>query len=266
MPAPVVASLHVYPVKSCRGIALERATIERRGIRHDRRWMVVDPAGQFLTQRAHPRLSLVDTRLDDAFLTLSAEGRGEVRVPLLPAASARRRVTVWGSDVLAASCGEEVDEWLTRHLGVPAALVFMPDDTERPVDPQYARPGDLVGFADGYPVLLATTASLGDLNSRLSAAVPMNRFRPNVVLAGTEPWAEDTWTSVRLGQVSMRVAKPCGRCVMITVDQDTGERGEEPLQTLVTFRKQGSSVCFAQNCVPDTLGVVAVGDTVEVEA
>jgi uncharacterized protein YcbX len=140
----------------------------------------------------------------------------------------------------------------------------MPDDVERAVSPDHSRPGDIVGFADGFPLLLATTASLEDLNARLTVPVPMNRFRPNVVVEGCSPWEEDGWTQVTVGQVPFRVAKPCGRCVIITTDQRTGERGVEPLRTLATFRQKDGKVNFAQNCVPDADGVLAVGDELRV--
>ncbi len=264
-----VTELHVYPVKSCRGIALRSSPVGRRGLEHDRRWMIVDGAGTFVTQREAPVLARVDVALDAAALLLSADGHGQVQVDAAQtAAGTRRKVLVWRSDVDALDCGDEVARWLNGLLapsvGPGVRLVYMPDDVERSVSPDHARPGDIVGFADGFPMLLATTASLEDLNARLAVPVPMNRFRPNVVVEGTAPWEEDGWTQVMVGPVPFRVAKPCGRCTIITTDQRTGERGPEPLRTLTTFRRAGNSVNFAQNCVPDAPGTLAVGDALRV--
>jgi uncharacterized protein YcbX len=260
-----VASLHLYPVKSCRGIDVARWEIGRRGLRHDRRFMIVRADGGFMTQRETPALARVAVDIDGASLALSAEGHGEVRVPLSPPErTSRRRVRVWRSEVDAVDCGPEAAGWLSAFVGEPASLVHMPDDVERAVSPDHARAGDIVGFADGFPVLVTTAASLADLVARLPSPVPMARFRPNVVVEGGAPWAEDRWKRVRVGAVPMRVAKPCARCVMITTDQRTGERGPEPLRTLATFRTEGGSVLFGQNCIPDATGFLEVGSDVEV--
>lgn len=266
MARPTVRALHVYPVKGCRGVSLERAIVEHRGLRHDRRWMIVDDAGRFLTQREHAGLARVDAIVDPGGLTLGVEGKRTLRVPRPDDGSPRMRVRVWQSDVDALRCGDEADVWLGAILGVRVHLVFMPDDAQRDVDPAYGRAGDVVSFADGYPVLVATEASLADLNRRLEAPVPMDRFRPNVVLSGTAAWAEDGWRVIRIGDVTMRVVKRCGRCVVTTIDQRTGAQGAEPLRTLATFRRHEGSVAFAQNCIPDTIGTLKVGDPVEVLA
>ena len=212
-----------------------------------------------------PSLARVDVAVEASALVLSAEGHGQVRIPASQtAAGARRRVRVWSSEVDALDCGDEVAAWLAAWVGSPVRLVHMPDDVERAVAPEYSQPGDIVGFADGFPLLLATTASLEDLNARLAAPVPMNRFRPNVVVEGSVPWEEDQWARVTMGAVAFRVAKPCGRCTIITTDQRTGERGVEPLRTLATFRQEDHKVNFAQNCVPDGAGSIAVGDELRV--
>jgi uncharacterized protein YcbX len=262
--------MFVYPVKSCRGIALERATIERRGLRHDRRWMIVDDMGRFVTQRTEPRLALIETALQGEELVLTAPGLPALTLALAGdtqgGAGARRQVTVWRDQVYAVDCGEAASAWIRDWLGRPGSVVFMPDDVERPVNPARARPGDVVGFADAYPLLLTSTSSLDDLNARLEQPVPMDRFRPNLVVSGGAPWSEDGWARLRVGEgeVAFRVAKPCDRCTVTTVDQRTGERGVEPLRTLATFRKNGNDVLFGQNCLPDVLGQIAVGDSVHV--
>lgn len=260
MPA-YVSALFVYPVKGCRGIPLSRAHVEARGLRHDRRWAIVDAGGTTLTQRNHPRLALVDVAVEGDALVLSSADAGApaLRLPLAPDGR-RRSVTVWSDTVEAIDAGDRAARWATELLGVTASIVHMPDDVRRQVKPAYSRPGDIVGFADAFPLLLASSASLADLNARMERPLPMNRFRPNVVVDGCTPWEEDGWTHVRIGDLPVRVPKPCDRCVVTTTDQRTGERGVEPLRTLATFRKRGNDVLFAVNAVPDAAGEIAVGD------
>jgi uncharacterized protein len=178
------------------------------------------------------------------------------------------KVTVWGSTVLAAAAGAAADAWFSDFLGEPARLVYLDDPTRRAVDPEFGAADDVVSFADGYPLLLTSTGSLAELGSWLTdagaAPVPMNRFRPNAVVSGFAPWAEDQWRRVRIGAVTFRVAKPCGRCVVTTTDQVTGERGKQPLALLGQRRRFGSALVFGQNVIPDSPGELRVGDPVEV--
>ena len=225
--------------------------------------MIVDGAGQFVTQRTHPHLALVDVTLTVDSVVLSAPGKKRLELPITASPdAARRRVRVWRDDVDAVECGAEASAWASDWIGSPASIVFMPDNVLRPVNPDHARDGDIVGFADGFPLLLASTSSLDDLNARLEQPVPMDRFRPNVVVTGCAPWLEDSWARIRVGDISLRVAKPCSRCVITTTDQRTAERGLEPLRTLATFRALGNDVLFAQNCIPEGFGTIAVGDPV----
>jgi hypothetical protein len=175
-------------------------------------------------------------------------------------------VTVWRSTLPAATATETAALWLSDILGRPCHLVFMADPASRPVDPAYAQPHDTVSFADGFPVLLASTASLDDLNTRLANPVPIGRFRPNLVVSNAVPWAEDAWRRIRIGDVVFRLPKPCTRCIVTTVDQQTGERPDpqEPLRTLATFRRGAGGVMFGQNMVPEAPGRISVGDTVHV--
>jgi uncharacterized protein YcbX len=188
-----------------------------------------------------------------------------LRLPLAPDGGRRRSVAIWRDTVDALDAGDEAARWATELLGTPASIVFMPDDVRRAVNPKYAREGDIVGFADAFPLLLATTASLADLNARMERPLPMDRFRPNVVVDGCGAWDEDAWTRVRIGALPVRVLKPCDRCVVTTTDQRTGERGVEPLRTLATFRRRDNDVLFAVNGVPDAEGEIAVGDPFTVE-
>ncbi len=272
--APRIRALFVHPVKACRAIPLPRACVGARGVRHDRRWMFVDAEGAMLTQRTHPQLARVQVSLheDENALVLALTGSPlpplRVALDAPPPGSPRRRVIVWDDETEGVDLGAEPARWATAALGEPAAMVFMPDEIERPVDPRYGGPGDVVGFADGYPLLLASISSLDDLNARLAPGPPvgMDRFRPNVVLDGFEPWAEDGWTRLRLGDLPVRTVKPCARCVVTTTDQQTGERGPEPLRTLATFRNRDGKVMFAVNAIPDAAGTLAVGDPVTVLA
>ena len=259
-----VTDLTVYPVKSCAGIRLDRAEVTPTGFAHDRQLMVVDAEGEFVSQRSEPRLALVRvTMLDGGALRLEAPGVQALEVDLT-ADAGRREVVVWGDRVMAASVGPSGDRWLSAFLDRPCALVRMPADTVRAVDPDEAGPGFRVGFADGYPFLLLSEASLDELNRRLERPLTMDRFRPNLVVDGCPPHAEDGWRRVRIGEVVLRVVKPCSRCTVTTVDQATGERGVEPLATLATYRRSGRHVMFGQNLVPETTGVITVGDPVEV--
>ncbi|HET7732024.1 MAG TPA: MOSC N-terminal beta barrel domain-containing protein [Usitatibacter sp.] len=264
-----VAALHVYPVKGLKGIDLEAARCTGRGLEHDRRWMVVDAAGEFMSQREHPRMATVWTELAAEALVLSAPDMPEVGVPLAPPPGPARKVRVWNSVCDALDASAEADAWLSRYLGVACRLVYMPETTRRPSNPEFAGEGELVGFADGYAYLLVGEASLADLNARLAArghpALPMNRFRPNVVLRGSDAYAEDAWGDVRVGSAVLRGVKPCGRCAVTTTDQATGEvRGPEPLATLATYRDSARfGVMFGMNFVTVREGRIALGDRLE---
>jgi len=263
----LVRALFVYPVKSCRGIALDRADVEARGLRHDRRWMIVDGTGMFVTQRAEPRLTHVEVAIDErqATLVLSSPDQRPLHLPLEPREGASLKVRVWRDEVDALHAGDEAARWMSAFLGAPASIVFMPDAVERPVRPDFAEPGDHVSFADAFPLLVTTTDSLDDLNARLDQPLPMNRFRPNIVVGGCTPWEEDEWRRARVGAVPVRLPKGCDRCVVTATDQLTGERGVEPLRAMASFRRRtDGKVYFGVNAVPDAPGTIAVGDRVTV--
>ena len=266
--ATTLAALHIYPVKGLKGIELKEARATERGLEHDRRFMVVDEEGVFLTQRDHPQMATIWTDIDDGRLTLAAPDMGEVAVPLAPDAPAAMKVQVWRSMVDAAHVSNAADAWLSECLGFACQLVYMPDASRRFSNPDYAGEGRQVGFADGYAYLVTGEASLADLNRRLAErghpALPMNRFRPNLVVAGAAPYAEDGWKDVRIGGAVLRAAKPCGRCQVTTTDQATGEvAGPEPLATLSTYRDSTEfGVMFGMNCVTVQPGALRVGDPV----
>ena len=263
-----VSAINVYPVKGLKGIALESAECTDRGIRHDRRWMVVDGEGVFLSQRSHPRMATVWTELTDSALVLSAPDEDSVEISLDPPPAGSMKVQVWNSICDAVPASREADLWLSRYLETPVRLVYMPDDSVRHSNNKYAGEGKRLGFADGYAYLVISEASLADLNARLAAkkhpALPMNRFRPNIVLAGSEAYAEDTMGEVRIGAATLRGVKPCGRCQVTTTDQATGEvTGPEPLLTLASYRDSSEfGQMFGMNMVSVRPGLVRVGDAV----
>jgi uncharacterized protein len=265
-------SIHVHPVKAFRGFDSREAVVEPWGLAGDRRWMLIDDGGKVVTQRQQPRLALAAAELlPGGGLRLSAPGMTPLEVPVpppagtLPAELFRDKVEV----VLADNAAHA---WCSAFLGADVRLVHMHDPaTCRPVDPQYALPGETVTFADGYPLLLTTVASLAALNSLIARGdhpdegpLPMNRFRPNMVVSGSAAWAEDGWSRLAIGEVAFRVAKVSGRCLVTTIDQGTAERGREPLLTLAGHRRIDGSLVFGQNLVPTTRGTIRVGDPVTI--
>ncbi|MFY1633764.1 MOSC domain-containing protein [Solwaraspora sp. WMMB335] len=270
-----VAALHTYPVKGCRRLDHADARVEPWGLAGDRRWMIIDPEGVGLTQRTTPRLVTIHPRTAPGRLVLRAVGRPALDVPE-PVDGRPVPVRVFRNmdPVPARLAGDAATDWLGDLLGRPARLVWLADPTARAVDPIHGHPGDVVSFADGYPLLLTNTASLDMLNGWLAETgdpavpLPMDRLRPNIVVAGVEPWAEDTWlgTRLRIGAVTFRVAKSCARCVVTTTDQDTGERGEQPLRILARHRRVAGKVLFGVNIIPETGGPIATGDPVHPES
>lgn len=257
-----VSEIWIHPIKSCRGIPVEHARLERRGLADDRRYMLVDPSGRFVTQREEHRLALVAVTLQPDTLELAAPDLPTLAVPRRPARGERTTVSVWRSecDALVEPQGSA---WFSRLLGRPLRLVYMPDDVERGVSPARARPGDIVSFADGYPLLLISQASLDDLNARLETPIEIRRFRPNIVISGCAPFAEDEPARLRIGAVELRNVKPCARCVITTVDPETATAGKEPLRTLAAYRKTDDGVLFGVNLVHEGVGEIRVGDPVE---
>lgn len=223
--------------------------------------MIVRDDGMFITQRTHPRLGRVQTELSERGILLGYEDQ-QLEIPATLEAGDRIAVTVWRSVVEAIEYAP-ARALISEVVGDSARLVYMPDDVERAVSEPYARVGDIVSFADGFPVLLASTASLRELERRAGRPFAMTRFRPNIVVSGGEPFEEETWNRLSIDGVGFRVAKPCERCVVTTIDPETGETGKEPLRTLATFRKQGDSVMFAVNLIPESIGELGVGAPVQ---
>lgn len=269
-----VTALYTYPVKSCAGIAHDQITLTATGPLLDRRWMIGSEEGDKalaqVTQREQPKLALVQPTITAGTLVLSAPGMSDLVIPLHDRAQSEARQKIWSDTVTAHDEGEEAAEWFSAFLGVPVRMLRMPDDYTRRVDTRYSPEFAQVSFADGYPLLLISEASLEDLNAKMAArgkpALPMNRFRPSMVVAGCEPFAEDTWQRFEVAGIPFDVVKSCARCVTTTVDQARGEvvDSAEPLATLATYRKAARGVMFGQNVVHRGLGTLRVGDRVQV--
>jgi uncharacterized protein YcbX len=260
-----VSALYRYPIKSCKGHALQEAHTDARGIVGDRSMMVVDIYNEFLTQRELPRLALIEPVLRGEEVTLRAPGMEELS--FAPTNDGRRvQARVWKSICDAIDQGNEAALWLQDFLAAPVRLVRMADDFHRPLNPQYARSAsDTTGFADGYPFLVLSQASLDDLNARLSMPIPMNRFRPNIVVSGCAPHAEDDWHDFSINGIRFAGVKLCARCPIPTIDQERGEvTGREPIKTLATYRTIQQQVMFGQNAIAANTGVLHVGDIVVV--
>jgi len=260
----VLSGLYFYPVKSVAGVALNSGPVDSRGVRYDRHWMVVDAAGRFITQREVPKMAQIQVGMTPGGLRFCAPGMAELDVPLIHDEAESVEAEVWGDVVCSHYAGSGPADWLSEFLGRECRLVYLTDLSHRPVDPQYAKADDQVGFADGFPFLLISEASLEDLNSRLASPITMTRFRPNLVVKGCPPYAEDNWKKIRIGEMIFRVSKPCSRCVIPGIDPATGEKSKEPLKTLNSYRRQGRKVYFGQNLIHDGPGQLAVGADVEV--
>jgi uncharacterized protein len=260
-----VSALYFYPIKSCGGISLEVAKISQRGIRGDRAFMVVDLTGRFMTQRKQPRMALIQPSVrEDGVLTVTAPNMPEMSI-VADDAGKRYNVEIWNDTCVSVDQGDAIATWFSTFLGIACRVVYMPEDYVRQVNPQYAiQEQDQVAFADGYPFLLVTEASLADLNTRMQEPLPMNRFRPNIVLEGTLPYVEDTWRKIWIGEVLFYIAKTCERCPITTTDQATAVVGKEPLRTLATYRRTQKGVVFGQNLIHAHEGIIRLGDTVEV--
>jgi uncharacterized protein len=269
-----VSALNIHPVKSLRGMSVSSAEVDDLGAVGDRRFLVIDPKGDFITQRSVPRMATVDAFLGETTLTLRAAEARDLVVRRAPDAGAKLvSVRIWKSEgLMAEDCGIEAAAWLSCVLGVECRLVRVGPAFRRPVLKPLAKPDEVVHFADAGPFLAVNEASVEELNHRIGknggSTVTVDRFRTNLVVAGFAPFAEDHWKRIKVGSVVFRSLGPSARCIVTTTDQMTGDRGVEPLRTLATFRRdpaEPSNVIFGQNLVNESKsGVIRVGDAVEV--
>ncbi|MCC7119535.1 MAG: MOSC domain-containing protein [Anaerolineales bacterium] len=260
-----LSGLTYYPIKSCRGFDLAEASVERMGLENDRRLMVVTPEGEFLTQRKYSKLAQVTPTLTDTTVTLTAPNIEPLTVGLQKR-GAVFPVNIWKSEgVHAIDQGPAAAQWFSDWLGVAVRLVHFEEGFVRKVNADYAiNEDDHTGFADGYPILIISEESLKDLNSRLGAPLPMQRFRPNLVVSGGEPFAEDSWKRIRIGEVELALVKPCARCVIPTIDPETLATSKEPLKTLEKYRRHPLGAIFGMNAIPLSVGKIQAGMTVEI--
>ncbi|WP_063780920.1 MOSC domain-containing protein [Nonomuraea sp. SBT364] len=267
-----LANIYFYPVKSTSGHELPSAEVEPWGLAGDRRYVVIDEAGRPLTARDSPAMLSCVPRPDGDTITLTAPGAAPLRVT--PTA-AKVTIGAWRAPVELTDCGDDAAAWVSALIGRPGRLARLDDPTQRPVNPAYGRPEDRVSLADAYPLLLTTTASLEQLNTWVTgtaadlgepepAPLSMRRFRPSVVVEGAEPFAEDGWKRIRIGEVEFRGVKLCDRCVLTTVDPDTWTKGKEPIRTLARHRKWDGKTWFGLNLIPDGAGTIRRGDPVTV--
>lgn len=260
-----ITQLHIYPVKSLAGIAVQEALVTERGFQYDRRWLLIDENNRFLTQREIGALALLQTEITPENLLIRHRTKPELdvlQVPLQTNSRERFTVQIWDDFCDALAVDDAADAWLSKALESTTRLVYLPDDSPRQVEPERVQMPMNVSFADAYPYLLLGENSLADLNQRLAEPVQMNRFRPNLVFAGGAPYQEESWSDLLVGAVPFRGIKPCGRCILTTTDQDTGLRhkGGDPLKTLATYRTQGNKVLFGMNLIALGTGVIKVGD------
>ncbi|MNJ24873.1 MOSC domain-containing protein [Pseudomonas alkylphenolica] len=263
-----LSALYRYPLKSARGQALQSSSLGLLGLDGDRRWMLVErDNGRFLTQRAYPQMSQLTALYGvDGELTLEAPGRPALKVAVPQADSDLRGVTIWRDTFRVPDAGDVAAQWLSEFIGKDVRLVHVPEERSRFLPGGYGEVNDRVAFADGFPLLLIGQGSLDDLVQRVGRPLEMQRFRPNLVVEGAEAFAEDGWKRIRIGEMEFRVLKPCERCIMTTIDPQTGERSadREPLTTLKTYRQKEGDVLFGQNLVADGSGVLEVGMPVTV--
>ena len=263
-----LSALYRYPLKSGQGESLQQITLDKLGLDGDRRWMLVDEAsGRFLTQRAVAQMSQLSALYNErGGLTLSAPGHSAIDVALPGADAELRGVTIWRDTLRVPDAGAAAAAWVSDFVGKPTRLVQVPLERARATEAGYGKDDDQVAFADGFPLLLIGQASLEDLSLRVGRPLEMLRFRPNLVIEGSSAYAEDGWKRVRIGDIEFRLVKPCARCILTTIDPQTGERSadREPLATLQQYRAQEEGAMFGQNLVNDSDGRLEVGMPVTV--
>jgi uncharacterized protein YcbX len=258
-----VSGLYIYPIKSLGGFSLPAATLTDRGFQYDRRWMLIDENNRFLSQREVSSMAFLNATVQEEHLLVTDKRTMDlIMIPYEPLTSETTMVSVWDDNCLAQRVSDEADAWFSQHLNIPCRLVYMPDSTQRTVDAEYAHNKEITSFSDGYPLLIIGQASLDDLNSRLASPLPMNRFRPNIVFTGGLPFQEDDMKQFNIGDIQFSGVKPCARCVITTIDQETGVKAKEPLKTLNTYRTKNQKTYFGQNLLFNGSGTISVGDII----
>ncbi|MBE0570494.1 MAG: MOSC domain-containing protein [Ignavibacteriaceae bacterium] len=258
-----LSEINIYPIKSLAGISLQSAEVEERGLKYDRRWVLVDETNTFFAQRDFLEMALIKVDIEDDGLRLQHKKKNiePLKIPFSFEHSKKGEVTIWDDTVIGEFYNNQIDQWFSEIIGIKCHIVKMPESTKRIVDTTYAE-NKIVSFADAFPFMIIGQASLDDLNSRMEKPLPMNRFRTNLVFTGGKPFEEDNWKKFKVGEVIFEAVKPCARCVITTTDQETAERAEEPLLTLSKYRKVENKVMFGMNLVCESTGKVSVGDKI----
>jgi len=260
-----LSEINIYPIKSLAGISLQSSEIEERGLKYDRKWVLVDESNTFFTQRDFPEMALIKVEIENSELKLQYKRKNiELLIVLFEFEHSKiDNVIIWDDIVKGEFYNKQIDDWFSEIIGIKCHLVKMPESTKRIVDEKYAK-NKIVSFADGYPFLIIGQSSLDDLNSRMENPLPMNRFRTNFVFTGGNSFEEDNWKKFKIGGIIFEAVKPCARCVITTTNQETAERLPEPLLTLSKFRKVGNEVMFGMNLVCESTGRVKLGDKIEI--
>jgi uncharacterized protein len=258
-----LSEIWIYPIKSLGGIRVQSARVLEKGLEFDRRWMLVDEYNRFITQREHPKLALFQLTMSNENLAIKHQTNGaSVQFTMNTFSTREETVTIWDDEVQAAEVDKEISSWFSEQLNMVCRLIHFPEENTRPVEKASALNNDQVSLADGYPFLIIGQASLDDLNSRLKEPVTMQRFRPNFVFTGGQPYEEDVWKKFSIGDVKFIGVKNCSRCVLTTVDPTTGVKGKEPLQTLATYRQRINNIYFGQNVLAITQGLIQTGNLI----
>ncbi|NOR69689.1 MAG: MOSC domain-containing protein [Methylomarinum sp.] len=260
----ILTDIFIYPVKSLAGIKASTWPVTEKGLLHDRKWMLIDNHNQFLSQRRVPKMALIKTRLTETELILSTATSGSISLKIDPQDGTEIIAQIWNDQCPSKTISKQVDLWLSDFLGIECKLVYQPADVTRPVDPDYSIASDKVNFSDGFPFLITSEASLNSLNQAMGLQLPMQRFRPNLVISQCESYAEDGWREISINDISFRLPKACSRCSVPTIDTETAQTGKEPLTTLNRLRKWNKKVYFGQNALHDNTGTLSINSLVKI--
>lgn len=263
-----LSEINIYPVKSLTGFSLEQSVVERQGLAKDRLLMLVDKNGLFITQRKHHRLALVSTQINDNVITVKAPDCSNLHLKQSSFTLTSQLVTLWKDECYVLVANEKINQWFSNYLKIEVKLVKYVKEHPRQSDHRYSSKNDIVSFADGYPLLVISRASLDDLNLKLTQqskpTVTLSHFRANIIVDGSDAFAEDDWKVIKIGDVIFDAVKPCSRCILTTIDPTTGEKNmeREPLNTLAQYRKVAGGVMFGMNLIPRREGVITLNDKV----
>jgi len=262
----ILSDIRIYPVKSLTGISVDESSVFPHGLNNDRLLMLIDDSGLFITQRKYPQLALVNTNIDNDKLRVTAPDRPDLMISENDFASETIYVKIWRDECDGRVASEKINHWFSRFLNMPVRLIKYNHKKSRAINPDYSQKGDIVSYADAYPLLVISKASLDDLNSRLQVSVTMNNFRPNLIVDGCEAYAEDIWKKIRIGKVEFDAVKKCDRCILTTIDPKTGikDANRQPFNTLTEYRKEQGGVMFGMNLIPRSNGTLYINDQVEI--